>query len=144
MTNPILKLYNVVSIHLAATRDSLAERLQSIHETASLLYNRVMEKIEYGRERLKNIVEKEAREEEKEKEQQQDDEEYDTVPEINLVHEGKCIKKLRVIENLNSPNTKMIMDNIRQHIEMRAKVIYSFKAEIHQGAGKIMDYSKRH
>ena len=36
----------------------------------------------------------------------------------------------------------MIMDNIRQQIEIRAKVVYSFKAEIHQGAGKIVDYSK--
>ena len=91
MTNPISKLYNNVSIPLVATRDSLAERLQSIHETASLLYNRMMENIEYGRKRLKDIAEKEAREEEIEEEQQQDGKEYDTVPEINLVHEGKRI-----------------------------------------------------
>ena len=36
----------------------------------------------------------------------------------------------------------MIMDNITPHIEMRVKVIYSFKAEIHRGAGEIVDYSK--
>ena len=36
----------------------------------------------------------------------------------------------------------MIMDNITPHIEMRVKVIYSFKAEIHRGAGEIKDYSK--
>ena len=36
----------------------------------------------------------------------------------------------------------MIMDNITPHIEMRTKVIYSFKAEIHRGAGEIVDYSK--
>ena len=91
MTNPISKLYNNVSIPLVPTRDSLAERLQSIHETASLLYNRMMENIEYGRKRLKDIAEKEAREEEIEEEQQQDGKEYDTVPEINLVHKGKRI-----------------------------------------------------
>ena len=34
------------------------------------------------------------------------------------------------------------MDNITPHIEMRTKVIYSFKAEIHRGAGEIVDYSK--
>ena len=34
------------------------------------------------------------------------------------------------------------MDNITPHIEMRVKVIYSFKAEIHRGAGEIVDYSK--
>ena len=68
---------------MAATRDALAERLQGIRETASLLYNRMIENMEYGRERLKNIVEKEVEEEAKgqqqeelpaaAKEQQQDD-----------------------------------------------------------------------
>ena len=36
----------------------------------------------------------------------------------------------------------MIMDNITPHTEMRVKVIYSFKAKIHQGGGEIVDYSK--
>ena len=36
----------------------------------------------------------------------------------------------------------MIMDNITPHTEMRKKVIYSFKAEIHLGAGEIMHCSK--
>ena len=36
----------------------------------------------------------------------------------------------------------MIMANITPHIEMRTKVIYSFKSEIHRDAGEIMDYSK--
>ena len=68
---------------MAATRDALAERLQGIRETASLLYNRMIENMEYGRERLKNIVEKEVeaakgQQQEEElpaaaKEQQQDD-----------------------------------------------------------------------
>ena len=64
MRNTISKLCNAVSAPVAATRDALAERLQSVRETASLLYNRMMDNIEYGRERLKDIVEKEAREEE--------------------------------------------------------------------------------
>ena len=63
MRNQITKLYNVVSAPVAATRDALAERLQSVHETASLLYNRMMENMKYGRERLKDIAEKEAEEE---------------------------------------------------------------------------------
>ena len=49
---------------MTATRDALAERLQSVRETASILYNRMMENMGYGRERLKDIVEKEAEEEE--------------------------------------------------------------------------------
>ena len=64
MRNTISKLCNAVSAPVAATRDALAERLQSVRETVSLLYNRMMDNIEYGRERLKDIVEKEAREEE--------------------------------------------------------------------------------
>ena len=75
MRNQIAKLYNTVSAPVAATRDALAERLQSVRETASLLYNEMMDNIGYGRERLKNIVEKEARKEEKETTEQTRNEE---------------------------------------------------------------------
>ena len=152
MRNTISKLYNAASAApVAATRNALAERLQSVYKGASLLYNRMMEKMEYGRQRLKD-VEKEAEEEAKEKqqeeeeeetkEQQQDDndEQYDAVAKIKLVYEGKRVKEFRVTEDLNKFNIKMIMANITPHIEMRAKVIYSFKSEIHQGAGEIAPY----
>ena len=43
---------------------------------------------------------------------------------------------------MNRDNTKIIMDKITQHIEVRTKVVYSFEAEIHRGAGEIVDYSK--
>ena len=63
MKNQLTKLYNAVSAPVAATRDALAERLQSVRETTSLLYNRMMENMGYGQqERLKDIVEKEAEE----------------------------------------------------------------------------------
>ena len=137
MRNTIWKLYNAVSALVRSTRDTLAERLESIRETISLLYNRMMENIEYGRKRLKGIVQKEAEEEtkgqeqeeeEEAKEQQQnDDEQYDTVAKIKLVHEGKRVKEVMVTGNLNKSNTKMIMANITPHNKMRAKVIYSFK-----------------
>ena len=45
---------------MAATRDALAERLQSVCETASLLYNRMVEDMGYGQEKLKDILENEA------------------------------------------------------------------------------------
>ena len=61
MRNTISKVYNAVSASVAAT---LAERLQSVRDTASLLYNKIMENMGYGRERLKDIVEKEVEEEE--------------------------------------------------------------------------------
>ena len=80
------------------------------------------------------------------KEQQQDDdddeEQYDMVSKIKLVHEGKRVKEFRVTGNLNNSNTRMIMANIIPHIEMRVKVIYSFKLVIYWGAGEIKPYSK--
>ena len=147
--NTISKLYNVVLALVASIRDEIAERLQSVCETASLLYNRMVENMGYGQERLKDMVKKEAegeepaatKEEEKEskeqqqgpaaaKEQQQDDDErYDTVTKIKLVYEGKCMKEFSVTGNLNTSNTKMIMANITPHIEMRTKVIYSLKSK---------------
>ena len=60
MRNTISKLYNAVSAPVAATRDALAERLQSVCETASLLYNRMVEDMGCGQEKLKDILENEA------------------------------------------------------------------------------------
>ena len=69
---------------MTATQDALAERLQGVRETAFLLYNRMMENMGYGQERLKDIPEKEAEEEQQQeeeevpaaaKEQQQDEDE---------------------------------------------------------------------
>ena len=65
MRNTVSKLYNAVSAPVTATRDALAERLQSVRDITSLLYNKMMENMGYGQqERLKDIVEKEAAEEE--------------------------------------------------------------------------------
>ena len=77
MRNQLTKLYNAVSAPVAATQAALAERLQSVRETTSLLYNRMTDNMGYGHERLKNIVEKEAEEEE---EQQKEEEEVDLTP----------------------------------------------------------------
>ena len=113
--------------------------LQSVRDTASLLYKRMMENMGYGQqERLKDIAEKEAekeeesapvkeekeKEEEEAKEQQDDDddddddERYDTVTQLKLVYEGNRVKEFRMTGNLNRANTRMIMDNITPHIEM--------------------------
>ena len=57
MRNQLTKLHNAASAPVAATRDALGERLQSVRDTASLLYNRMMENMGYGKqERLKDIV----------------------------------------------------------------------------------------
>ena len=58
------------------------------------------------------------------------------------MYKEKQMKGFRVTGNLNNVNTKMIMDNIIPHIEMRLKVIYSFESVIHRGGGEIKDYSK--
>ena len=49
LRNTISKLYNAVSAPVAATRGALPERLQGVRETASLLYNRMVENM--GRQR---------------------------------------------------------------------------------------------
>ena len=66
MKNQISKLYSAVSAPVAASRDALAERLQSVRDTASLLSNRMMNNIGYGQETLKDIVENTAAKEEEE------------------------------------------------------------------------------
>ena len=89
-----------------------------------------MENIEYGRQRLKDIVEKEVEEEAKgqqreekvstaaaKEQKQDDDEQYDTVAKIKLLQGGKRVKKFRVTGNLNKSNTKMIMVNSTPHNE---------------------------
>ena len=61
---------------MAATGDALTKRLQRVRETASLLYNRMVENMEYGQETLKDIVEKEAEEEQ----QHEKEEDNDLIP----------------------------------------------------------------
>ena len=64
LRNTVSKLYNAVSAPVTATRDALAERLQIVRDTATLLFNRTIANMGYGQERLKDIVEKGAEEEE--------------------------------------------------------------------------------
>ena len=86
----------------------------------------MMDNIEYRQERLKDIVKKEV--EEGSKEQQQDDvRQWDMVSKIKLVN-----KRIRIkMWNLNGDNTGMIMANCNPQFEMKIKVIYSLKLEIH-------------
>ena len=93
LRNSNSKLCNAVSAPVAATRDALVEKLRSVCETAFLLDN-WMDNIEYGREKLKDILEKEA--EVKEKQQEGNDEQYKTVPKTKLVYEGTGVKEFRL------------------------------------------------
>ena len=73
-------LYNAVSAPVAATRDALAERLQSVRDTVTLLYNRTKEKLGYGGETLKDIVEDEAEKEHEEDQEAEQQENIDLTP----------------------------------------------------------------
>ena len=68
LRNAITALYNTVSAPVAATRDALAERLQSVRETASWLYNKTKERLGFG-EALRATVEDTAREEERQEQE---------------------------------------------------------------------------
>ena len=81
MKNPLTNICNAVSAFVAATRDALVERLQSIRETASLLYNRMVENMGYEQERLKHIVEKEAEEDQQQEEGEEED--VDLTPHVH-------------------------------------------------------------
>ena len=49
---------------------------------------------------------------------------------------GINIKEFRGTANSNvATNTRMIRGNLTPHVEMRTKVIYSFKSEIQRSAG---------
>ena len=44
--------------------------------------------------------------------------------------------------DLNNDISQIIMDRIRPEIQMRTRVVYGFKAEIHRGKGEIVEYHK--
>ena len=59
-----------------------------------------------------------------------------------ITGEEKCVKEFRVTGNVNNPNIKMIMTKIMPFIEMRVKVIYSFKPVIYGDGAEIKPYRK--
>ena len=116
MRNQVTKLYNAVSIPVTTTLDALAERLQDVRDTASLLYDRMMENMGYRQERLKDIVEKEA-----EEEQQQEEEE-----DINLTpheHERVLRGAYRSFLIPGTPKTDIdsFFDQTKSHIKTLIK-----------------------
>ena len=100
MKNQITNLYNAVSAPVAASRDALAQHLQSVHDTASLLYNRTMHHIGYGQETLKDIVKNAAKEEEEPQQQtKEEEEEQETV--LELTKNGTRVKEFRITRSMN-------------------------------------------
>ena len=91
--NTITNLYNAVSAPVAATRDALSERLQSVRDTASLLYEWAKQKLGYGQP-LKDIVE------------EQTNQDYIGIEDIKLIASNEDIKLIAAIR---------VVDNSSQH-----------------------------
>ena len=119
MKNQLTKSYNAVSAPVSATQDALPERLQSVHETASLLCNRMVEIMGYGQEKLKDIVEKEA-----EEGQQQEEEEEVDVDLTPHEHETALKEAYRSFMIPGAPKTDIdsYFDQIKPHIKTLIKI----------------------
>ena len=64
----INKLYDTISAPAVSKHDALAERLQSVGDTAYLLYQKTKEKLRYGQTMKDTVKNKAAAEEAKEQE----------------------------------------------------------------------------
>ena len=111
--NQLKKLCNAVSASVTATS---AERLQGVRDTASLLYNRMMENMGYGQERLKDIVQKEAEEEQ----QQEEQEGVDLTPHEHE-REFKGAYKGFVIPRASKTGIDSYFDQTKRHIKTLIK-----------------------
>ena len=134
LRNAVSRLYDLVSTPVAATRDALADRLQRVRESASLLYNRFKERVGYG-QTLQDTVEEKAERDHVEEPQEDDDG-------IEQMEDGDRVKTWRALKNLNRPLTDVIMREITPHISMRTKVVCSFKCYIYRGTDEIIKYEK--
>ena len=79
-------------------------------------------------------------EEEATEHQQYDNEQCDIVSKIKLVYKEIHIKEFRATRYFHGINTRIVMVNRTPHIDMGTKVTNSFKSEIHQISGEILDY----
>ena len=154
----ITSLYNTVTAPIAATRDALTKRLQSVRETASLLYEKAKTKLGYGQKNtLKAVVEKEARRDyvgledikhlysKKKKTKTTGIEDIQYLfdkHDMVLIGDGQRTKTWRITENLNRLLTDTIMWKATADINMRTKVVYSFWCWVYQGDGSRSRYNK--
>ena len=157
--NAIAKLYDAVSAPVASTHDALVERMQSVFDTVTFLYNRTREKLGYGETptTLHDIVEKEAKQDYIELEDikhlygRQKETTDDGIEDIQylfddndmlLIKNGRRLKTWRHTRNLNKNLTDTIMHKATPDIDMQTKVVYSFKCEKHRGGGEVGEHSK--
>ena len=135
LRNTISKLYEVVSTPVAATRDALAERLQSVRDTVTLLYNRTKEKLGYGGETLKDIVENEAEKEHKE-DNEDDNEEQEKIDLTPQEHETALKDAYRSFRSPGLPKTDVdtfiekITPYMKTLIDQQIREMGSAKAQL--------------
>ena len=141
--NNIMKMNTFLRNTISELYDALAERLQCIRDTTYLLSQNIKEKLGY-RQTLKDNEVNEADKEltEATDQQQDDDKQYDTVLKIKSVYEWIHVKEFKVEGSLNVVNARMIIANLTPHTGIRTRAIYSFKSEIDEVTGEIVDYSK--
>ena len=152
------KLYDAVSAPVAATRDGVSKRLKSIRDTVTLYYNKAKELLVPQRT-LQDEVEKVAMEDYvgmedikhmygREKERKKNTEEEGDVQylfdghDMRLVEEGRQVKTWQITKQLNKPLTDTVMWKATPDINMRTKVVYSFKCWIYRGSGEVALYHK--
>ena len=135
--NAISNLYEMVKSPIVGTKDALANRLRGLQEMIGNAYSHVKSRV-YGN-RLKEIVEQEV-----EREDHQDDVQapVEDADGIEKIKDGTRVKTWRVARNLNQPLMDKIISKVTPDIDMRTKVIYSFKCEVYQGGGAIAPYNK--
>ena len=66
----------------------------------------------------------------------------DLVAHVDLIENGGRVKRIEIKGNLNKVSSKLIMEKLTPHIDMRVKVIYSFTADIYRGGGEVAEYQK--
>ena len=146
--------YNAVLAPVAATRDALSKRLESISDTVAHYYNKARGQ-EVPRETLKDIVEKQGyvgiedikhlygREKNEAADNGLEDAQYlYDVHDMHLLEDGRRVKTWRITKNLNQSLADMIMWKAAPDINMRTKVVYSFECEVHRGGGEVGSHYK--
>ena len=61
---------------------------------------------------------------------------------VDKIEDGQRVKRFQVTGNLNHVATRLLMEKLSSHIEMRVKVVYSFSADIYRGGGEVTKYDK--
>ena len=60
-------------------------------------------------------------------------------PQITLLEAHPTVHRYEVTGNLNNNLSKMVFNRIKQDIEMRSRIVYSFTTRIYRGNGESVD-----